>query len=184
MRIRIKDISDSGTVLDIQWGEREPLSLLAHEKAYEMGLPHPLRIHIELYKHADHIRIIGSVKGTLRLFCDRCLQPVERILDENIDTFLVDQKYVPTEEETELVEDDLNYEFYDGEAIDVDRLIAEQVFLTLPVKVLCSPECRGLCPICGTNLNNEDCGCVRDGKNSSFAALESLKPHLPKKKGS
>jgi uncharacterized protein len=184
MRIRIRDISDSGTVLDIQWGEGKPLPLLPHEEAYEMELPHPLGIHIELYKRPDHVHIIGSVKGAIRLFCDRCLQPIEWILDEKIDTVLVNQKYAPTEEETELEEDDLNYEFYDGEAIDVERLIAEQVFLTLPLKVLCSPACRGLCPICGTNLNYQDCGCVRDRKNPSFAALESLKAHLPKKKGS
>lgn len=184
MRVRVKDISDAGVVLDIPWGEGQLLPFLPREGAYEMGLPHPLRVHIELYKHADHIRILGSVKGNLRLFCDRCLQPVERTLDEKIDTVLIDEKYAPTEEENELEEEDLNYEFFEGEAIDVDQFIAEQIFLTLPVKVLCSPSCRGLCPVCGANLNYRDCGCVQARKGSSFTVLESLKAHLPKGKGS
>ena len=175
MRVRIKDISDSGVVLDIPWEEKELSPLLPHQDPSKIGLPHPVRVHMEIYRHGDHIRITGSLEGHLRLLCDRCLQPVERRLEERIDVLLADQKYAPTREEIELGEEDLNYEFFDGEVIDIDRLIAEQIFLNLPLKVLCSPSCRGLCPICGTNLNYQDCGCAHAGKGSSFAVLEGLK---------
>jgi uncharacterized protein len=180
MRIRVKDIPDTGVIRDPSYGEKELLSLLAHEYGREIQLLGRLRVHIELYKHGDHVRIFGSLKGVLRLFCDRCLQPVEWKIDENIDTVLIEQKYAPTEEEIELEKDDLNYEFFEGEAIDVDQLIAEQILLVLPAKVLCSSSCRGLCPVCGANLNYQECGCVRDTKRSSFAALERLKDHLPR----
>lgn len=180
MRIRVKDIPDTGIIRNPSFGEQELLPFLAHEYAREIQLPHPLRAHIELYKHGDHVRVFGSLTGVLRLFCDRCLQPVEWKVDEHIDTVLIEQQYAPREEEIELEKDDLNYEFFEGDAIDVDRLIAEQVLLVLPAKVLCSSWCRGLCPVCGANLNYEDCGCERDKEGSSFAVLKSIKNRLPK----
>lgn len=184
MRIRIKDIPDTGKILDPSYGEKELLSFLAHEYGREIRLPNPLQVHIEIYKHGDQVRIFGSLKALLLLSCDRCLQPVDWKIDENIDTVLIEQKYAPTEEEIELEKDDLNYEFFEGEVIDVDQLIAEQLFLVLPAKVLCSSSCRGLCPICGANLNYGDCGCIRDKKGSSFAVLESIKDNLPKDRDS
>jgi len=100
-------------------------------------------------------------------------------LDERVDIFLIDEKRLPKEEETELDDDELNFEFFDGEVIEVDRLVAEQIFLSLPFKVLCSETCRGICPGCGVNLNLEPCRCKTDSKGSAFAKLESLKSKLP-----
>jgi len=184
MKVQVRKIPDSGVVLDIPWKEKELSPVLPRQDPSKLGLPHPVRVHMEIYKHGDHIRITGSLKGDLRLLCDRCLQPVEWTLEERIDVLLIDQKYAPTGEEIELGEEDLNYEFFEGEVIDIDRLIAEQIFLHLPLKVLCSPSCRGLCPVCGANLNYQDCGCAQAGKNSSFAVLEGFKAHPPKKRGS
>ena len=75
--------------------------------------------------------------------------------------------------------EDLAYEFFDGEVIEIDQLVAEQIFLTLPVKVLCSEECKGLCPGCGANLNDEACRCKVDDRKSPFAKLVAIKTGLP-----
>jgi len=92
--------------------------------------------------------------------------------------FLVAEEELEPSEEIELDAKDLDYEFFDGVVIDLDSLVIEQIFLALPVKILCSDRCRGLCPHCGTNLNEESCDCERKTGKSPFAALEAVKAHL------
>jgi uncharacterized protein len=62
--------------------------------------------------------------------------------------------------------------------IEVDQLVAEQIFLALPVKVLCREDCKGICPGCGANLNEEACLCKAGGTQSPFAKLKLIKTGL------
>jgi uncharacterized protein len=64
---------------------------------------------------------------------------------------------------------------FDGHEIDLEELVHEQVCLALPYTVLCAPECRGLCPQCGTNRNVNACGCAEKPLASPFAVLEKWK---------
>jgi uncharacterized protein len=100
-------------------------------------------------------------------------------LDEPVDIFLVANDRIPREEQKELEPDELLYEFFDGEVIEVDRLVAEQIFLALPVKVLCSEDCKGICPGCGANLNEEACRCRTADRRSPFAKLRLVKTGMP-----
>ena len=56
----------------------------------------------------------------------------------------------------------------------MDELILEEVIPLLPTKVLCDEDCRGLCPVCGTNLNKEECGCDRTVKDPRMAAIQDI----------
>jgi uncharacterized protein len=62
----------------------------------------------------------------------------------------------------ELQREDLDMEFYDGEAIDLGQIIQKQVILTIPFNPLCQENCKGLCPHCGTNKNKETCECSEE----------------------
>ena len=64
--------------------------------------------------------------------------------------------------------------FVDGSSLNVDKLILEEVIPLLPTKVLCGEDCRGLCPVCGTNLNKEECGCDRAVKDPRMAAIQDI----------
>ena len=64
--------------------------------------------------------------------------------------------------------------FVDGSSLNVDKLILEEVIPLLPTKVLCSEDCKGLCPVCGTNLNKEECGCDRAVKDPRMAAIQDI----------
>ena len=89
--------------------------------------------------------------------------------------------YVPplrAGEEKELGEDDLLIGFYQGETIDVDDLVREQIELALPMAHLCSEECNGLCPNCGANLNHGECTCEKDQPDARWATLIELKSKL------
>jgi len=178
MRIRVDEIPESGRFLHIHWDQDRLSQFLPPDDPFELELLRPVNVDLEISKGADHIRIQGSIKGVLQVACHRCLKPFPLPLDEPVDVFLVEEQKVPEEEEVELEEEDLEYEFFDGEVIEVDELIAEQIFLALPFKVLCSETCRGLCPRCGANLNDEPCRCERNVEDSPFAGLKAIKDRL------
>jgi uncharacterized protein len=78
-------------------------------------------------------------------------------------------------EEKELTAADLDFEYYEGEVIDLDEVIFEQVVLQVPMKPLCSESCRGLCPHCGVNLNKTTCNCQNEVIDERLAVLKRIK---------
>lgn len=89
-----------------------------------------------------------QAKGVLLTFCSRCLKEVELPTDNSFTVEFVKGS-------------SLNDEFYDyeDELLDLTPPLREAIILNLPMKVLCQEECKGLCPICGQDLNESDCHC-------------------------
>src|SRR5262249_6927774 len=79
------------------------------------------------------------------------------------------------EPDREIAEDDFSTAFYDDDTIDLGELIREQLYLSMPMKPLCSEECLGLCPQCRTNLNRASCDCARAWEDPRFAPLKALR---------
>lgn len=182
MRVRVDEIPDSGRTLSFHWDQEMLGRFVAPDDPFNLKLDGPVEAVLHLDKRTDHVRITGTLKGALEVGCHRCLRPFRLPLDERVDIYLVTEEHMPGGEEKELDADELLYEFFDGEVIEVDRLVAEQVFLTLPVKVLCSEDCRGICPGCGANLNEEPCRCKADDRSGSpFAKLRLVKKPEPEK---
>lgn len=77
-------------------------------------------------------------------------------------------------DELELSKEDLEEGFYEGDVIDLDEILREQIILALPMYPRCSQECRGLCPVCGINLNQETCDCQRDDVDPRLVVLKTL----------
>jgi uncharacterized protein len=77
--------------------------------------------------------------------------------------------------ETELLARDLDFSFYQNERIELDELVLEQLELSLPIRILCQEDCKGLCAQCGTNLNVESCDCPPpiDPRWQALAELKS-----------
>ena len=109
------------------------------------------------------------------LTCMRCLQPTEQSVDARVElAILVD----PTEslaEEHELTEEELGTIILSEAVLETDPILFEQLQLNVPMKPLCRSACRGLCVICGADLNAGDCGCERNDPDPRWAALASLK---------
>ena len=85
--------------------------------------------------------------------CDRCLKPVSQKV-----MFDIAREVQGPEEYTSDAEDD-DQSFMKGYQLDADDLIRNECFMNLPVKVLCRPDCRGICMRCGKDLNTGECGC-------------------------
>jgi uncharacterized protein len=64
--------------------------------------------------------------------------------------------------------------FYRDEQIDLNELLREQFYLTLPMKPLCSEDCKGICPQCGTNRNTAPCDCSPQWEDPRLAGLKTL----------
>lgn len=107
--------------------------------------------------------------------CDRCSDPVKVRMRKEFRTRFVPRDHGPAGSgDLELLPDDLDLGFYDGAGIEVDDIFWEQVALSLPAKVLCREECKGLCPRCGADRNREECGCPAETAGTPFDVLKTL----------
>jgi uncharacterized protein len=123
-----------------------------------IGLSGPLSGWIKVYLTGKKIALEGALSTSLELRCDRCLEPYTKDLSTNFKVFL---SLIPYKGnfDIELSEDDININFIDGKYLDSGQIIKEQIILNVPMKAICSVECKGLCPVCGCNLNIESCSC-------------------------
>ncbi|MBP2642188.1 MAG: hypothetical protein H6Q67_75 [Firmicutes bacterium] len=106
--------------------------------------------------------VSGEIRCQAKRSCNRCLKeflaPVVAPFSENWKKDTSDSEVVS----------------YQGDELDISELVRETLVLAEPLKSLCTPECRGLCPQCGIDLNQEKCNCVRDEIDPRFAALQKL----------
>jgi uncharacterized protein len=120
------------------------------------------------------VTVTGQFDATVQLACGRCLEPVTIPVSPTVDL-----QFVPPpsgrQGETELGRDDLEVDFYVGDLLDVGSLIRSETDLALPMRPLCRPDCRGLCPVCGGNRNVTDCRCQVRSIDPRLAPLEALR---------
>lgn len=135
----------------------------------------PVQIGFDIHKDKEQFRLVGTVRTELELPCSRCLEDFRFPVNLDFDQRYLPQAVASADEETEVVEEDLETSFYHDEQIDLNELLREQFYLALPMKPLCREECRGLCPQCGTNLNTGMCECAAAWEDPRLAALKQLK---------
>jgi uncharacterized protein len=135
----------------------------------------PVSLAFDIFKDKQAFRLAGRVQTTLELRCSRCLEPFTAPVDQEFDLRYQPHTVNTGEAEREIEEDDLTTAFYEKDEIDLGHLMHEQFVLSLPMKPLCGDACRGLCPICGTNLNRDTCDCKPVWEDPRLAALRELK---------
>ena len=135
----------------------------------------PVSLAFDIFRDKQQFRLAGRVKTTLELPCGRCLEPFTIPVDAPFDLRYQPHTHNTGEGEQEIEEDDLTTAFYENDEIDLGLLMREQFYLALPMKPLCAEDCRGLCPVCGTNLNGETCSCKHDWEDPRLAALKTIR---------
>ena len=134
----------------------------------------PTRLGFEIDKDKNHYHLTGRVTTALELTCSRCLEPFRWPVDSIFDLRYEPRPAVASGEEREVHDDDFSTAYYDDDAIDLGQLMREQFFLSIPMKPLCTDECKGLCPQCGANRNRGSCGCTTEWQDPRLAALRGL----------
>lgn len=113
--------------------------------------------------------LTGSAEVSMIAPCDRCLSdvvvPVSISVDKELDFSLTE------EERTENL-DETNY--ISGYDLDVDKLVYDEILIGFPMKVLCREDCKGICKVCGANLNLKDCGCDRTVPDPRMSVIRDI----------
>jgi len=128
--------------------------------------------HIE--KKGSVILVDGEVDAVLGLECSRCTRKFDYPVNESFRVDLATPDSFGEEPELELHTGDLDVGLYDGEKIDLDAILREQLLLQLPIQPLCREDCKGLCQHCGKNLNKGECGCSEPTGHIGLSGLKEL----------
>ncbi len=146
------------------------------DKYYDsiLGLDSPLYVRMYIKRTGERYLLEGNISGTLKLRCDRCIETFHFDLNTNFRIFLMSH---PTEskEEIELEKDDMSVVFISADEIELEDIIRAEIYLAVPMKVLCKEDCAGLCPVCGKNLNMGKCNCKKDIGHPAFLKLKEFK---------
>ena len=124
----------------------------------------PLRARGCVRSSAGLLTLSGEVRVSLRCLCDRCSREYTREAVTALDTVLVTEHEDEEDPDVFLVQDD---------HVDLDEIVTTAFVLGLDSKTLCRPDCKGVCPRCGHNLNDGPCAC-RPEADSPFAVLGQL----------
>jgi uncharacterized protein len=122
-------------------------------------LKEDVRVQLKLLKTGEKLTAKGDVTFALMLECSRCLTEFRKEFTENLDVFFLPG--FSESKEKGLSEDEVKTLFYGSTGIDLLPVIRDTILLAMPMKPLCSEDCKGLCPKCGKNLNEGPCGCKK-----------------------
>ena len=179
MRIRIDDITVSGINLSFEESAESFPSLNELGRSGECVFLKPLSIDLRVRRVGQMFEAEGRFETRVRLTCSRCLADYEAPLAAAF-TLSFSREQPETAEpwrhaEIELQAEDIGLILFRGEEIDLRDGVQEEVLMALPMRTLCRPNCKGLCPKCGADLNRGTCGCERKVFNPKFAVLKGLK---------
>ncbi len=146
----------------------------AGDEGQVLGIHTPLKVRIKVYRVRDKYVLEGFLEGILQISCDRCLERYHKEVKTDFRVVMIKPPPEMRESEIELLEEDMEVGFIKGEEIDLDGIIREQIFLSLPIKSLCREDCSGLCPVCGINLNSKECTCEKGSGRPVFSKLKYI----------
>ena len=140
-------------------------------QAEETKFVKPVKDDLSISKSKDQLICRGEITAPAVLECSRCLLEYEVDLTSNL-SFVIDLVGTPdnidSEEDSYFLADPSQAFFV------IDDLVREAIIVSLPLKPLCSDACRGLCPVCGIDLNKSECHCVIEKTDSRWDKLKGI----------
>lgn len=122
----------------------------------EIEIKDVIKLDLDIYNTQDSFLLEGTIEADLILTCSRCLEKYESPVKLDIS------------------EEVLKSDMEDRDELFIDEIIVDNIILSLPIKTLCSETCKGLCPICGQNLNEGDCDCEVDNIDPRLQKLKDF----------
>ena len=161
---------------------RFKVDIPAGEIDYDSKLTQSSTLHAEgsaqLLNHSlGEIRVQGQLNVTVEATCDRCLEAASVPIENRFDLV-----YMPADESTggedEIDEAGIEVGYYEGNGLALNEILREVVLLALPMQLICSEACKGICPACGQNRNQRDCGCQTETIDERWTQLKNFRAAL------
>jgi len=127
------------------------------------------------------IRLKGQFAGQFEVPCARCVEPVEIPLEADFDLIFRPAAADAEATERSITAPETEIGYYQGDSLLLEDVLREQVLLSLPVRTLCKPDCKGLCPRCGENRNSTACTCDEGPSDPRWEALAGLRSQIESK---
>lgn len=148
--------------------------------ADEVVFPAPIQIALFIQPERDMIKVKGRVTFPLQTACSRCLAVFDSVVSQGFTLRFsrqIPQDVHPEKDDgdIELTAQQIGLVFYEGDTIDLNDAVQEQIVLALPFKPICREDCKGLCPGCGVDLNHDRCQCADAKPAGPFDALKNFK---------
>jgi uncharacterized protein len=130
----------------------------------------PVRLDVSVTNRGSSIELSGLVEATIKLACGRCLELFDLPVREEINEFY----FNAGKQDIKTGEDGEGWIPYRGESIDATPEVVRTILASLPMKLVCREDCRGLCQVCGRNMNLEECDCGKDEIDIRLIKLKQL----------
>jgi uncharacterized protein len=162
MKVLISEIPDEG------------IDVVCEETVESDTIISPIKARLKIMKIGNEVIVKGEVVADITLQCSRCVAGFNSVLSVPVDVVYHPLDELKREERHEILSGELDMDFYSGEEMDITTLMKEQMLLNIPMKPLCSDNCRGICRTCGKNLNEGDCSCPYTETDSRFNILKKI----------
>lgn len=190
MEIFIEDIPPEGLEITATEGDAWLSGLIADAAGEAFRPGDAAKLEASIHRIDENVTLDGLLEYRSHPVCDRCLEEYEETASIPFHATLAPlyegKRQMEREGamEVEIVRDDLEFSYYEGDRFDLGELVREQALLSQPMRHLCREDCRGLCQRCGKDLNMGPCGCVEKGMDPRWEALKSIRiPKSAKGKG-
>jgi len=134
-------------------------------ESFELNKPINIEFEVTQLGEGEYLTQ-GKVEAELVMYCNRCMNEVISIVEGQF-----------TKELNEHVDDPENddmKDYYKNSVLNVEKMALDEIYMNVPMKVLCKESCQGICKVCGANLNQETCNCEDDNVDPRLAGLKDL----------
>jgi uncharacterized protein len=180
MKINVHNLPQAGLVLDFEEKPDAFPVLMDMAQAGECRFCGPISVHLRVLQVQELIEAAGQLTTSVQLNCSRCLKAFESQLSARLKLIYTRQALYPEaagdQDEVELSAQQMGLIHFQGDDIDLNPALQEQIVMALPIKPLCKETCQGLCPYCGIDRNTAHCSCAGQPVASPFAILKDFHP--------
>ncbi len=133
----------------------------------------------QLIDHSlGEIRVKGDLNVSMEATCDRCLETAKHPVVSRFDLAYMPASEAAAGGEAEVDEAGVEVGYYEGSGIELNEILREVVLLALPMRLVCSEDCKGICPVCGQNRNLLDCGCHMEAADDRWSKLKAIRSEI------
>jgi uncharacterized metal-binding protein YceD (DUF177 family) len=167
-------IGEAGLEKELKIDPEAMVAMFANE---DLQVSEPFYIRYEVVRLQEMLKVYVDVKGEIHTNCARCLSPMTHMVDLHLKSdYMPAPPEMPDDMEAERQSEETGY--YRKE-IKLGEYIVSELVLSLPIIYICSPDCKGLCPSCGANLNTGTCKCTQS-VDARLQGLSEIKNKLRK----